>query len=243
MLSERAQAIQRVCFDLEPSERDLERLGSRERWLVYRNLVRTRLVGVIEAALPRTRRAVGNQAFTAAIDAWMSEGGPKTRFFRNVPNDFTEIAIPTWSASQPPWVADLARYEITRWWVRHAPPDPTVHRELSFETRPVVATAVRVLRLDHAVHEAPTPEDGYESEPTLLYLYRDETHRAIPKRLNAVAADLLESWQRGDETVAESVERVASEHRIEIGPRFVEKLSTLITGFLTEGVLLGGTAQ
>ena len=44
MLADRAKAMQRVCFDAEPSEADLELLGSRERWLVYRELVQNRLV-------------------------------------------------------------------------------------------------------------------------------------------------------------------------------------------------------
>ena len=243
MIDDRARVIQRVCFDIEPSEDDLEALGSRERWLVYRGLVRTRLVGVVEAALPRTKRAVGDAAFAATLDVWMSGGGPATRYFRNVPNDFAELAIVTWQGCERPWVADLARYEIARWWVRHAPPNPTAVDALSFDARPVLATAVRVLRLDYPVHEPESPDQGYPAQPTLLCLYRDHRHRAVPKRLNPIAADLLEAWQGGEETVAESVERVARDHGVEIGAGFVEKLSTLITGLVTEGVILGSASQ
>ncbi len=242
MLAETARAIQRVCFDSEPSEADLDLLGSRDRWLVYRSLVRTRLIGIVEAALPRTKAAIGGDSLGRIIDEWLSTGGPKTRYFRRVPNELAELAIPIWRDSAEPWVADLARYEITIWTVRHAPPDCVPGAEFSFETHPVVGTAVELLCLDHRVHEGPAPETGYMREPVMLCIYRNAKHRAVPQVLNPLAADLLKAWQRGEETVAESVQRVAAAHNTEIGPAFIEKLSTLITRFITQGILLGGDA-
>jgi hypothetical protein len=240
MLADHAKAMHRVCFDSEPSEADLARLGSRERWLVYRDLVRTRLLGVVEAALPRTRSAAGKEVFGGIVDEWMSAGGPQTRYFRHVPNDLTNFALPILRESAEPWVADLARYEIATWSVRHAPPNPTPDAELTFEAPPVVGNAVIILRLDHPVHESPTPTAGYPRAPVILCLHRNEAHRAIPQKLNPLAADLLEGWQGGDATVAETVQRVAADHGVEIGPAFVEKLSTLIADFITKGILLGG---
>ena len=240
MLAERAQAMRRICFDSEPSEADLALLGSRERWLVYRELVRSRLVGVIEAALPRTKAAVGAAALDSAIDDWLGTGGPRARYFRHVPNELAELAIPIWRRTEDPWIVDLARYEMARWSVRHAPPNAEPAADFTFDTRPVVATGVALLRLDHRVHETPTPATGYPHDPVVLCIHRDRAHRALPQELNALAADLLEAWQRGEETVTESVQRVAAEHGTEIGPGFVEKLSSLITGFLDHGILLGG---
>ncbi len=242
MLADTAKAMQRVCFDSEPSEADLELLGSRERWLVYRSLVRTRLVGVIEAALPRTKAAIGHESLGRIIDEWLSTGGPRTRYFRNVPNELANFAIPMWRDTAEPWIADLARYEITSWSVRHAPPNRISDAAFSFEVRPVVATAVAVLRLDHRVNETPTPEDGYERDPVILCIHRNQEHRASHLVLNPLAADLLEAWQRGDETVSESVHRVAATHDTQISPAFIEKLSTLITTFIHRGILLGGHA-
>jgi len=242
MLADTAKAMQRVCFDSEPSEADLELLGSRERWLVYRSLVRTRLAGVIEAALPRTRAAIGDESLGRIIDEWLSTGGPRTRYFRNVPNELADFALPIWSGTAEPWIADLVRYEITSWSVRHAPPDRVSVAAFSFEARPVVATAVAVLRLDHRVNETPPAENGYERDPVILCIHRNQEHRASPQVLNPLAADLLEAWQRGDETVTESVHRVAATHDTQIGPAFIEKLSNLITTFIEQGILLGGHA-
>lgn len=242
MLGETAKAMQRVCFESEPSEADLALLGSRERWLVYRDLVRTRLIGVIEAALPRTKAAIGKDALARIVDEWLGTGGPTTRFFRHVPNELADFAIPIWRDTAVEWVPDLASYEITRWTVRHAPSDPIPDVELSFERRPLVGAAVAVLRLDHPVHVAPTPEAGYGHEPLILCVSRNTTHRAVSQKLNPLAADLLEAWQRGEETVAEAVERVAAEHDIQIGAAFVEKLSALIADFIDDGIIVGGRA-
>lgn len=242
MLVDQVRAMQRVCFGSEPSEADLELLGSRERWLVYRDLVRNRLNEVIGAALGRTKNAIGQEAFDRAVDQWFGTGGPKTRYLRYVPGELAEFAIPIWQREEAPWVADLAGYEITAWQVRHAPPDPTPSGEFAFDRKPVLATAVKVLRLAYPVQNPSAPETGYEPEPTIVCLYRDENHRATPRKLNTLAADLLEAWQRADGTVAESVQQVAAAHDTQIGPAFIEKLSALIADLMHRRILLGGHA-
>jgi hypothetical protein len=240
MLADQAKAMQRVCFGQEPSETDLELLGSRERWLIYRDLVRSRLVDVGGAALARTKRAIGDDAFGRAVDEWLGLGGPKTRYFRCVPGEFAAFAIPTWQSSEAPWVADLARYEIAAWDVRHAAPDPMQAAEFAFDRKPILARSLKVLRLAYPVHRKPTPDAGYQRDATILCLYRNKDHKPIPRKLNPMAADLLEAWQRIDESVADSVQRVAAAHRTEIGPEFVEKLSALIADFIERGIILGG---
>ena len=242
MLADQAKAMQRVCFGTEPSESDLELLGSRERWLIYRDLVRNRLNKVIGVALARTKSAIGAEAFDRAVDQWLATGSPKTRYLRYVPSELAEFAIPIWQQSQAPWVADLAGYEITAWEVRHAPRNPTPSAEFSFDRKPVLATAVKVLRLAYPVQNRPTPDAGYEPEATILCLYRDKNHRPVHRELNPLAADLLDAWRGADQTVAESVQRVAAAHHSEIGPNFIEKLSVLIADFLQQDILLGGRA-
>lgn len=240
MLADHAKAMQRVCFGSEASEADLDLLGSPERWLVYRELVRNRLHHVIGVALARTKNATGKDAFHGAVDEWFNTGGPTTRYLRYVPSELAEFAIPIWQRTEAPWIADLAGYEITAWEVRHGPPDPTPSHEFAFDRRPVLAATVKVLRLAYPVHNRPTPDAGYEPDPTILCLYRDRNHKAIPRKLNPLAADLLDAWREADQTVAESVQKIAAAHNTEIGPDFIEKLSTLIADFSERGILLGG---
>lgn len=243
MLIDHAKSMRRVCFDAQPSEADLELLGSRERWLVYRDLVRNRLMTVIAAALPCTKRAIGEAAFGRAADEWLGTGGPKTRYLRHVPSELARFAVPVWQDTEAPWIADLARYEITEWEIRHAPPNSVPEADLAFDRRPIIGTAVRVLRLGHPVHQKPTPEDGYGPKPTIVCLYRDASHRSVPLELNALAADLLEAWQLGDRTLVECIEQVAAAHGTEIGPAFIEKLSAMIADFIDCGIILGGRAS
>ena len=240
MFPERAEAMHRICFDMEPSESDLGLLGSRDRWLVYRDLVRSRLTHIVAAALPRTKNAIGEHAFGRAVDEWLSTGGPKTRYLRHVPAELATFAIPVWRGTEAPWVADLASYELAAWNVRHAPRDPSSVAEFAFDRKPVITTAIEVLRLTHPVHDAPTPALGYERGPVWLCVYRDATHQPITTKLNAIAADLLDAWQRADRTVAQSVEQVAAAHETGIGPAFVVKLATLIADFIDRRIILGG---
>jgi len=235
MLADRAKAMQRVCFGAEPSESDLALLGSREGWLVYRELVQNRLVHVVDTALARTRRAIGEDAFGRAVAEWLSTGGPKTRYLRQVPTELAEFAIPIWQGNEAPWVADLARFEIAGWNLRHGPADPIPEAEFAFDRKPILRTAIEVLRLEYPVHRKPIPAAGYEPEPTFLCVYRDASHRASTRKLNSLAADLLEAWERGDETVTESTQRIAKAHQTEIGPAFIEKLSALIADFIAGG--------
>jgi hypothetical protein len=239
MLAERAKAMQRVCFDREPSAADLELLGSPERWLVYRELVQNRLVHVIGVALARTKAAIGSEAFGRAVADWFEVGGPRTRFLRHVPNELADFAIPIWRRTEAAWVADLARFEIASWKVRHGPKNPRSLAEFAFDRIPVLSLATEVLHLEYPVHRKPIPVTGYETDPVFLVVYRDASHQASARELNPLAADLMDAWKGGAETVAESVERVAETHGIEIGPVFVEKLSTLIADSIDRGILLG----
>lgn len=241
MLADRARAMQRVCFGAEPSEADLEILGSRERWLVYRELVQNRLTQVIGVALARTKQSIGEERFERSVAEWLSAGGPTTRYLRYVPSELGDFAIPVWQSTEAPWVSELARFEIKSWNARHAPVDPTPELEFAFDRRPVLSAGVEVLRNDYPVHRKPTPASGYESEPTLLCVYRNAEHRTSTRTLNPLAADLLDAWKRADETVSASVQRLASEGGIEIGPAFVEKLSAMITDFIERGIILGGS--
>lgn len=242
MLADHIEAMQRVCFGKEPSENDLDRLGSRERWLVYRSLVRNRLRGVVGAALPRTKEALGER-FSESVDAWFEHGGPATRYFRHVPRDFYTHAAELWQASAPGWLGSLAEYEIARWDVRYAPSNEAPVTEFAFDRVPLLSPALRVLRLAHAVHETPAPTDGYREQETILCVYRNKDHQPIPWTLNPIAASLVEAWIHGNKPVTETVHEVARAHDTEIGEAFVEKLSTMIADFLTRGILLGSRAQ
>jgi hypothetical protein len=237
----RAEAITRVCFAAEPAEDDLALLGARDRWLLYRTMVRSRLVKVVRSALPRTREALGEDALRALTDAWLAAEPPTTRYFWQVPlafGRFAETRIP----DAPPYLADLLRYELARWRARHAeaPATPAV-MDFAFDRAPVVAPSLALHTFVHPVHLAEL-EQVAEVRPTQVAIFRNRDHHADAFALNPTAGALVEDWQRGERTVAESVRAVAQARGLTLDQRFVEKLGALIADFLERGILLGSRA-
>ncbi|MFW5925947.1 MAG: putative DNA-binding domain-containing protein [Myxococcota bacterium] len=237
----RQLAVARVCFAAEPSPQDLEALGSAQRWLLYRTMVRDRLRDMITAGLPRTIALVGEPTFRADFERWLDQAPPRTRYLREILPAFVSFSLPRWSADDayPPWTADLARYETARWEVWYQPDAPFEPAELSFDRYPVVNPALRLLRSIQPVHDERPAGEPYPAESVHLVLYRTPEHRVDVWVLNGMAADLLEAWQAGDRTVTETVRAVAERRGVQIGPSFVDKLSETIAQFLQKGIVLG----
>jgi hypothetical protein len=240
MMRARAEAITRLCFDAEPAEDDLELLGARERWLLYRSMVRSRLVKVVRTAVPRTREALGDDALGARIDAWLAEAPPRTRYFWQVPlafGAFAEGRLP----ETPAYLDDLLRYELARWRANHAeaPPAPAVV-DFAFDRAPALAPSLTLHVFSHPVHlDAPKLE---AAQRTQVAIFRDRAHRAGALALNPTAGALVEAWLGGEETMAESVRAVAQARGLTVDQSFIDKLGALLADFLERGLLLGSKA-
>ena len=239
MLREHFNRMQRVCFDEAAANDDLGRLGNEPIWLIYRSMVRNRLVGLIRTALPRSEAAIGEGVFSKMLDSWLADHGPSTRYFRHVPSEFVEFALPKLGSKHPNWVPDLMRYEIAGWEVKHGPSDHPTVGEFAFDKCPVMNPALRLLRLGFSVHEKPTPKDGYPPNETQLCVYRNADHEAITWTLNPIAADIVEAWIPGGKTTTECIQAITQKRGIAIDENFLEKLSTLLADFLEKGILLG----
>ena len=231
-----------TCFKRAPTDADFERLGDAKRWRVYRSMVRARLRRVNEAALPRTRRALGDAAFGELFSAWLDEAPPRTRYFREVPMGLLEHALPCLAQDERPWLADLARYELATWRVkqlddREVPPTS----DLSFDRPPVLTPALELLDVGWSVHRARKTHD-YRKGPFHLAIYRSRDHRAVTMELNPLARDLVKSWRGGDEPLTERVRRVAEERNTAIDQGFLESLGAMLADFLERGIVLGSRA-
>ncbi|HTU56850.1 MAG TPA: putative DNA-binding domain-containing protein, partial [Polyangiales bacterium] len=87
-----------LCFEETPSEATLAELGQRDAWLTYREMIRDRLLRELRIALPRTRVLVGDDAFHAAFAHYLARQPPRTRFFRELVNEFVASTLPLWAA-------------------------------------------------------------------------------------------------------------------------------------------------
>lgn len=237
MMRARSEAITRLCFDAAPSEDDLALLGSRERWLLYRTMVRSRFTKVARTAFPRTHAAMGDGAFEAIVDAWLAEGGPRTRYFWQVPLAIADFAAPRLPAA-PAHLADLFRYEVLCWRVRQMPAEDPEAAPFAFERPPVVTPTLELAAFGHPVHLL-EPGAAEREEPVQLCVYRTPKHGAEALRLTPIAFALLEDWRAGERTVADSVRRVTAARGTAIDQGFVEKLGTLVADLIERGVLLG----
>jgi hypothetical protein len=242
-LQERQRAITRICFAQEPPEDDLQKLGARDRWLLYRDLVRDRLRNMVKIALPRTVETIGERQFGRAFDAWLGEAPPRTRYIRDVVPEFVQFAVPRFrdEGKVRPWAGDLARYESACWQVRYAEdPDRSTLVDFDFDKVPVLNPALQVLRLDYPVHKKQKVGARYKQNPVNVCVYRDDsTFKPETWVLNDFAAELVRSWGSGEQTVTESVKQVAQARGTSIDQAFLEKLSSMLADFLRRGMVLG----
>lgn len=250
-LSQLQRAAVELCYGDEPSAEACAALGDERIWRIYRDAVRKRLRGELEVALPRTRVALGDPAFYALFDRFLRHAPPRTRFFHAVVDSFAQAAG-AWlrdDAALPPYAADLCAYEAARWKVGDASDDPGVALvEFEFERIPVLSPAVVLLDLQHAVqqHAVQQPADadgGYAQRATQLCVYRGrDAIKASYFTLNAVTLALMQRFVLQQETVSQSVQRVAAEREVALDQAFVDGLCTVLADFMERGILLGSRA-
>lgn len=242
-IAEVERAAVRVCFGTEASREDLRVLGDERIWRVYRDMVRKRLREECGLGLKRTAAAAG-EAFERAFVAHLAENPPRTRFFREIVMTFAASAGPRFRADTalPAYVADLCAWEAALWEVGDLDdrvPAP-VPLEFAFDRVPVLAPALRLLRLGHAVHEKPDASGGYAVRETHLCVHRRaEDRSARTWTLDPVMHALLVRFGRGGETVTDAIQHVTRERGVAVDQRFVDGLCTVLADFLERGVLLG----
>lgn len=239
MLVDVERRFVRVCFAKEPREDDLSALGGmRDRWLLYRHMVRTRLRGMIANALKRTVAALGEEAWTAWFDRWLDEAPPRTRYIREIVPELLDYCLPRWErdAAIAPWLIELARLELTRWEVGYTDAKSPDAGELAFEKIPVVTPAMEVLRFAHPVHEK---RDAYTEQPTQLCVYRRADDKTAIWAIDPFTAGILEAFAAGDRTITDTVKSVAAGLEIPLDEKLVQRIGTVLAELVQRGILLG----
>ena len=113
-------------------------------------------------------------------------------------------------------------------------------RELEFERVPVVAPALRMLALDHAVHLPASEPSSCGSAATFLAIHRAaDTARVQTWALNRSSHALLRDFMHGRRSAAESVPRVAAQLGQAVTPQYVEAVCETLAQWLESGILLG----
>ena len=259
-----------LCFRAQPPESVLAGLGNPGSWLMYREMVRERLLREIRVALPRSCKLLGEAGLARGFEHFLEYAPPRTRFFREIVRGFVESILPLMAAGgaprsmspavhaaprlddpadlspnlpmpAPPALADLLRYELSCWEVRDledyagAPP-----AEFDFDRVPIVAPALRLLRVRYAIHRPPAADGGYAPGEHLLCLQR-RGDAAQPQTwtLTPTTYRLLQRWQRADCSVTESVQALAREQNLRVDAAFIDGLCAALAQFLEVGIVLG----
>lgn len=237
------RAVLSVCFKAEPPEAALSMLGDRERWLLYREMARERLLREIQFALPRSCALLGDARLEAAFVAHLDRDPPRTRYFHEIVQAFATSAQKTLEAwaGLPSHTFDLLRYEATLWEVSdlETPAMPGLV-DFAFDRVPVITPALRLIELAHAVH---LPDDAAGScAPGAFRLgvqLDPKDARSRTWAFNRTSYALLVEFQRSERSAAEAVQHVASQLGRRVTPQFVERLCESLAQWIEVGIVLG----
>lgn len=246
-LPEVQRAFTRICFDREPSDDDLALLHDDERrWIMYRNMVRSRLFSMMRQGLPKTAALLGEQTFDDTVAGYLAEHAPRTRFIREVVHELVAYAVPRWKQRDdlPPHLLDLVRLESTKWAVGSLewPSTPAVSDELDFEGRPVLNPTVRDLPLGYRVDKDPRSPAELDAPHRALVYRKPSSTRLFTYVLNPMGAQLFDAWRRaaldGGSFAGGTREVLAANDRAP-DARFIDGMATVLADLVEQSVFLG----
>ncbi len=237
------RALARVCLDVDVSSEDLAALGDHApRWRLYRAMIRARFVDTLAEGMPRALSAFGRDALARAVDAWLANAPPTTRYVRELSIQFARFveATPETLSGAAPWALDAVRYDAAVMACQIAL-DPSLDGvcDLDME-RPVALTpAQRFLRLSHAVHLDGEPAP----KPSALVVYRARNDAIETLELTALAADIYEAMSDPTRALTECVRSSLARNDSAAGQLFIETFAEFLGDLLDRGVILGSRAR
>ncbi|MCA9688137.1 MAG: hypothetical protein R3A51_13150 [Nannocystaceae bacterium] len=230
---------------LDEADRAAMLAASVDRYLAYRTMVHGRLRRTIREWIPRTIRRVGDR-YPRDFAAFMEDPGPRTPYLRCVPGEFVAWALPRWrdDPALPPYLEDLARYELTDEDLRNEPCGGEAPTGLPLALdRPLrIDGAVRLQRHAYAVHLLPRAVDDAsapEARDTHLLVYRDRSsHQVRYLELTPRAAAVITRLLAG-EGVQAALVGAAAELEVALDDEFLAAMVHFFADLSEREVLLG----
>lgn len=240
-LAEYQRTLLRLTFAREASDADFAGFGQVPRFVMYRQMVRSRLSSMAKQAFRMTHELVG-AALEAAFDRYLAAQPPRSPLIRDVVADFGPFARGDLEllARAPVFVSDLLRFEEAKWRVayRKAPGESAL-RGFDFAGIPVFNPALERLELQHRVHEL----EGEKCKlgPCTLLVYRPPAHDDLRwYSPDALFSEIVAGASReGACSLAELVRNAAQSLGKHLDEALLEQLATGVTLALERGVLLG----
>ena len=221
---------------------------------VYRKLVHATLKDVIALEIPRAVARMGHVGYETSLAAWLTEELPRSQVLRDVPYEFVAWAAPRWAkdTTLPPYLADLARYELMEfdvytaereppaWAARPAPSD-----ELAADQTLAFDGTVRIARFGHAVHELPDDaDDRTEPEPreSGVLAYRDADGRYRQLDLTPLATAIFGATWRHGTPIATAIQQACEARGRALDQTVIDGTARVLEDLSERGAVLGGIA-
>ena len=223
-------------------------------FLLYRQLIRARFVGMARIAFRRTWALLGEAACEASFARYLAEQSPRSPILRQVIGDFAEFAerdALLWVAA-PSAARDLLRFEAAKWRIASADAqldESLVVRELDFEGVLVLNPNLVVLALQHDVSEAESDNSAtraggsarfYAHDPHALLVYRrpgdDDVHWY---RAPALLCELLDASRGAEQPLGTLVQAAFLRRGASADEALLEELASALSVAVERGVLCG----
>jgi hypothetical protein len=208
---------------------------------VYRTLVRARFVDVVALTVPLAVETLGMPALRAWVHRFVAEQASRSPYFADVGGEFVAWAAPHWEADStlPPWLAELARFEVARFElagaVDEAPPE--ARGSLDLDLPVALQGPIRLLRSAWSVQRPPP----CVREPTALLLYRNLDFQAQVVELSPAAGAIVERLLAG-EPLRHAIEKGCADAGIAADDSALAGTAAVLANLADRGVLLGALA-
>jgi hypothetical protein len=214
---------------------------------VYGGLIGGTIARAIENQLPRTSARLS--ALGRLHDdtrRFLDESPPRSHYLRDVPFEFAQWAAAVWAADPevPPFVPELARFELLEFAVGTAERGPGVPRreELAADRGVALEGTAHVARFRYAVHLLPEdPADRSEPErlDVALLVYRDGANEVRQIALTPLAMQILERLLGARAPLGRAVEEGCRALGGAVDQEAIDGVARLLSGLAERGVVLG----
>jgi hypothetical protein len=240
-LAEYQRALVRLSFVGEANEQDFAGFPQPERFVMYRAMVRSRLLGMTKQAFRKTLELVGEAAFDASFIRYLEQRPPSSPLIRDVIAAFGPFARGDQALvfEGPPCLCDLLSFEEAKWRVAYRKNEVGTLREFDFAGIPVLNPALEVLHVRHRVHELEGGQCLPEAGTLLVYRppHDDDLRWYMPDAL--LATLLRRALAEPRLSLAEHVRNAAQSLGKALDESLLEELASGVTLALQRGVLLG----
>ncbi|MCB9508133.1 MAG: hypothetical protein H6698_02895 [Myxococcales bacterium] len=239
-LAEYQATFASVCLATEVDDAALALLGGdRERWLLYRRMVRGRLARTVRDSLPRSAQALGER-FEPTVERWLASRALSSRFLRDAPIEWAATVVQ--DETHEAWVRDLAAYEAAVWSARDA--SGTLRQavvDIDFERPTAITPTARLVWVSHAAWEKAGPQRPLGARDLVVVFRAPEatatTTVVVDRRLAVLVAEVV---GRGA-PIGPTGRSLAARGELQLNAPWVEVLCERLEAWMERGLVLGST--